>query len=248
MPRLLLALALSALASTTFAGGGYLGLGTSLNNSNDFDHEDDGLRVDWGAKIHPNLYLEWNYVDFGKSIYNDPTFVPGNEDDDDEDNDSATFTGTRFGDVRGTSGDSAAYVGLNDVQIEGIATGLKWQANIVESTQIFLRTSLLAWKGTTTELQIFGPRSPELNGDPLPDGADPSTADNLNPCGTLSYCRIEKEGKTYWAVNYWMGAGFSYQTLSWLQFRAEASTITVKAEGFPQATYESIGATMELHF
>lgn len=246
MPRLLLALALSALASTTFAGGGYLGLGTSLNNSNDFDHEDDGLRVDWGAKIHPNLYLEWNYVDFGKSIYNDPTFVPGNEDDDDEDNDLADFTGTRFGEVNRGQG---RYTGFSDVHVKGIATGLKWHGGMTESVRVFLRTSLLAWQGSSTEITIEGPRVPsDADGDPLPDGADPSTAENQNSCGNFSYCRIEKEGKTYWAVNYWMGAGFSYQPLSWLQFRAEASTITVKAEGFPQATYESIGATMELHF
>jgi len=245
MPRLLLALVLSALTSVATANG-YLGIGTSLNNSNDFDHEDDGIRVDWGAKVHPNLYLEWNYVDFGKSIYNDPTFVPGNEDDDDEDNDLANFTGTRFGTVNRGRG---IYSGFSDVHVKGIATGLKWHGGVTKDLRVFLRTSLLAWQGTSTEIDIYGADAPkDADGDPLPDGADPAEAVNENPCGNFSYCRLERTGKTYWAVNYWMGAGFNYQPLSWLELRAEASTITVKAEGFPQATYESIGATVELHF
>lgn len=245
MPRTLMALALNLLVSTAYASG-YIGFGTSLNNTNDFDHEDDGPRVDWGAKIHPNLYLEWNYVDFGESLYNDPTFVPGNTEDDDEDNDLPNFNETRFGTVNRGRG---SYSGISDVHVKGIATGLKWHGGLTDDIRVFLRTSMLAWQGTSNEVDIYGPDVPkDSEGEPLPDGADPSTANNQNPCGNFSYCRIEKTGKTYWAVNYWMGAGFNYAPLPWLQFRGEVSTITVKAQGFPQATYESIGMTMELHF
>ena len=245
MPRLLLAMTLSMFTATATAGG-YLGLGSSFNNSNDFDHENDGLRIDWGATTHPNLDLEWNYVDFGESLYNDPTFVAGITTDDDEDNDLADFTDTRFGTVSRSAG---RYIGFSKVHVEGIATGLKWHGGLTKKVRVFARTSLLAWKGETTDLEIYGPREAlDSDGDPLPDGADPATASNKNPCGNLNYCRIEREGKTYWAVNYWMGAGFSYQPLKWLVLRAESAITTLKATGFPQVTYESIGATMEVHF
>lgn len=96
---------------------------------------------------------------------------------------------------------------------------------------------------------LYGPQQAlDEDNEPLPDTSDPSQASNLNPCGNLTYCRTQSVGKTFWAVNYWMGAGFVYQAFPWLKLRSEFSSTTLKAANFPRATYESISATIEIHF
>lgn len=245
MLRFIASFCVLALALPAYGEGYYVGLGTSLNNTNDLDHENDGIRLDWGAKVHPNLDLEWNLVDLGESSYNDPTFVAGNTDDTDEDNDRHTFKNTGFGEVNSSAG---SYTGISKIHVKGLGVGLKWHGAYTSWLDIYARGSMLAWQGDTNSIEVYGEREAlDSNGDPLPDGSSETPA-NLNPCGHLNYCRIEETGKKYWAVNYWFGAGFVFSPLDWLKLRTEASSVILKAEGFPQVQYESIGATVEVHF
>jgi hypothetical protein len=244
--RTLPLLALCLFTCNISFAGGYLGVGYSMNNTNDYDHEQSTTRIDFGAEVHPNLDLEWNLLDLGLSRFNDPTFVPANTTDSDEDNDTPNFTNRRFGTVNRSEG---SYTGLSEVHPRGIGLGIKWHTDINTWLDFFVRGSMLAWGAETKNLEIYGPREAlDANGDPIPDTDTTTTPSNLNPCGTLTYCRIESEGKKFWAVNYWFGTGFLIRPMEHLVIRTEYSGTRLKARDYPYSQYEMLNTSLELHF
>ncbi|MCP5326419.1 MAG: hypothetical protein H7A09_08885 [Oceanospirillaceae bacterium] len=240
--RILPLLALCLFATNVTYAGGFIGAGYSMNNTNDYDHEQSTTRIDFGAKVHPNLDLEWNLVDLGVSAFNDPTFVPADTTDSDEDNDTPNFTNTRFGTVSRSEG---SYTGLSQVHPRGVGVGLKWHTDIDTWLDFFIRGSMLAWGAETKSLEIYGPREAlDANGDPTTE----DNAANLNPCGNLAYCRIEEEGKKLWAVNYWFGTGFLIRPMEHLVIRTEFSGTRLKARDYPYSQYEILTTSLEFHF
>ena len=233
------------LTMSTPSMAGYLGGGAAFNVSKTFDEQETGFRVDFGANINDSLDLEWNYVDFGGSYYNDPTPVAGITDDVDTDNDNDSFTNTGYGSVSVRDG-GAEYHGISEIKTQGLGAGFKFKLPANDWLTLYARASFLAWKADTQLINVYTERDPlDGNGNPI----DEANAVNQNPCNdSLAFCSEIVEGKTHWAVDFWYGYGFLMQPFSWMAIRTEYSITTLNAVNFPKSVIEGVTTSLEVHF
>ncbi|MGR6874269.1 hypothetical protein ACU6U9_18620 [Pseudomonas sp. HK3] len=225
---------------------GYFGVAQNFNSSATFNDQDDGFRVDSGSNVTPWLDLEWSYIDYGTSRFDDPNFVLG--DDDDED-DKDRFENIGYGEDS-VNEQTARFKGLSSIRTQGVSAGLKFKKSVNNWMQIYARASFLAWHSKNTNVTIFAPRPGfDSDGNELPDGST-DTPNNLNDCGTITYCRIEdsKSPKDKWAVDFWYGYGAIFKPYNWLAIRAEYSIVTLNAVEFPKGKLEGFSTGFEIHF
>lgn len=231
---------------SSFLHAGYFGASQSFNTTASFDQQDDGFRVDFGSNATDWLDLEWSYIDYGNSAYDDPNFVLGDPDDEDDED---RFENTGYGTQR-VNEQTASYSGISYLRAQGIGAGLKFKKQVNNWMQLYGRISFLAWQADSTNVTIFAPRPAyDSDGNALADPNDVTNANNLNDCGTLSYCRIESSEKEQtWAVDFWYGYGALFKPFSWLAIRTEYSIVTLNAVEFPKGTLEGFSAGLEIHF
>lgn len=242
--RLLLFIGLLFISLTGHAG--YFGAAQNFNSSATFDEQDDGFRIDFGSNVTPWLDLEWSYIDYGYSRFNDPDFVLGDVDDED---DKDRFENIGYGDDS-VNEQVARFEGLTNLRTQGVAAGLKFKKSVNKWVQIYARASFLAWHSESINVTIFAPRPGfDSDGNELPEGST-DTPTNLNTCGTVSYCRIEdtNNSKNTWAVDFWYGYGAIIKPYSWLALRAEYSIVTLNAVEFPKGKLEGFSTGLEIHF
>lgn len=238
------------MAATSHSEGGYIGFGQSINSSVNYDKQNNGLRIDLGATANDSLDLEWSFLDFGVSDYNDPAVIPADLTDADDSNDLDYYDNSGFGK---TSRSAGSYIGFSQTHTYGISAGLKFKKPVNEWLKVFARASFLAWQSNPTHLELYLPRDPvNAQGNPFIDDPadDTDSPANLNPCGTNTFCRIEddKLAKTFWAVDFWYGYGLIIQPLAWLAIKAEYSTTTLNAFDFPKSKIEGFTTSLEIHY
>jgi hypothetical protein len=220
---------------------GFIGGGTSFNNSKSFDQQEDGMRLDFGSHASKVFDLEFNLVDFGKSSYDDPTYIPP---DDAEPNDLGSFTNPGFGSVSSSDG-GIQYTGISSLETMGIGMGLKLKKSVNSWLKVYARASFLLWQSDSQNFEFYGVRDPENAAGDLTTEA---LAVNQNPCGTLSTCRIDTEESKTQAVDFWYGYGLIAMPFSWLAIRTEYSITTLNAVEFPKAVLEGVTVSLEAHF
>jgi opacity protein-like surface antigen len=228
------------------AHAGYFGAAHSFNSSATFDEQDDGFRVDFGSNATPWLDLEWSYIDYGESRYNDPSFTEGDIDDND---DNGSFENIGYGE-QSVNEKVARFDGLASVRTQGISAGLKFKKSVNDWMQVYARASFMAWQAESISMTIFAQRPAfDSDGNELPENST-ETPNNLNDCNTTTYCRIEDTDnpKSTWAVDFWYGYGAIFKPFSWLAIRTEYSILTLNAEAFPRGKLESFSTGLEIHF
>lgn len=229
------------IALTHQAQAGFFGGGVSSNTSKTFDHQQDGFRVNFGSHINSALDLEFNYVEFGSSSFDDPSHVPPDLDDVD---DIGTFENIGFGGISSSEG-GLKYTGIESLDTFGISAGLKLKKNVKSWLQVYARASFLAWESQVEQFELYSER------EPLDDDGDSTSADNATnqtPCGSLAECRWKIEDKKVQALDFWYGYGFIIKPASWIAIRTEYSTITLNAVDFPKSVLEGLSANLEIHF
>ena len=229
------------IALTHQAQAGFFGGGVSSNTSKTFDHQQDGFRVNFGSHINSALDLEFNYVEFGASSYDDPNFI---DPDPDDSEDRGSFENTGFGSVSGSQG-GLVYTGIETLDTFGVSAGLKLKKNVKSWLQVYARASFLAWESQVEQFELYSVR------EPLDDDGDSTTtnnATNQTPCGSLDECRWKIEDKKVQALDFWYGYGFIIKPASWIAIRTEYSTITLNAVDFPKSVLEGLSANLEIHF
>ncbi len=222
---------------------GYIGAGHSTNSSVTFDKQSDGLRIDWGTKASSNIDLEWSYIDFGDSTFNEPDYISSAESERDDGLD--TYENLGFGGLS-RSDDNITYSGINSLHAQGVSAGLKFKLNANNWLQLYARASLLIWQATSQTIELSEGREAVIvdedeSGNPI----TPITT-NLNACDNLTRC--VQEGTKFEAVDFWYGYGFIAKPLEWLAIRAEYSTVTLNAINFPKGKLEGVNASLEIHF
>lgn len=155
---------------------GYFGAAHNINTSASFDQQDDGFRVDFGSNVTPWLDLEWSYIDYGYSRYDDPTFKEGDPDDID---DNGSFENTGYGE-QSVNEQVARFEGLANIRTQGLSAGLKFKKSVNDWMQVYARVSFMAWQAESISMTIFAPRPAfDADGNELPaDSTD--TPNNLN--------------------------------------------------------------------
>lgn len=156
------------IALTHQAQAGFFGGGVSSNTSKTFDHQQDGFRVNFGSHINSALDLEFNYVEFGNSSFDDPSHVPPDLDDVD---DIGTFENIGFGGISSSEG-GLKYTGIESLDTFGISAGLKLKKNVKSWLQVYARASFLAWESQVEQFELYSER------EPLDDDGDSTSAAN----------------------------------------------------------------------
>lgn len=250
MHRITTLFLLLLISAHSYSEGGYIGFGQSINSSVNYDTQNNGLRIDLGAIANEALDLEWSFIDFGVSDYNDPAIIPADLTDTDTSNDLDYYDNSGFGKSSRSAG---SYIGISETQTYGISAGLKFKKPVNNWLKLFAKASFLAWQSNPTRLELYLPRAPlNAQGDPFVDDPndDTDTPANLNPCGSNDFCRIEddKNAKTFWAVDFWYGYGVIIQPLTWLALKAEYSVTTLNAFDFPKSKIEGFTTSLEIHY
>ena len=241
-----LLLFISLIITSFAANAGYFGAAQTFNSSATFDEQDNGFRIDFGSDTTPWLDLEWSYIDYGYSRFDDPDFVLGDPDDD---GDEDRFENIGFGDDS-VNEQVARFEGLTNLRAQGISAGLKFKKDINNWMKVYARVSFLAWHSESINVTIFAPRPGfDSDGNELPEGST-ETPNNLNDCGTISYCRIEDTDDVTetFGVDFWYGYGAIFKPYSWLAIRTEYSIVTLKAVDFPKGKLEGFSAGLEIHY
>lgn len=232
---------ISMLFTTSYAFAGFIGGGSSTNSSKSFDHQENGFQVNFGSHINQAVDLEFNYVEFGASSFDDPSFV---EPDTLDANDFGTFENIGFGGVsRGDGG--IKYSGFNKIETFGVGAGLKLKKSVKSWLEVYAKVSFLAWESQASRFELYSARAPQ-NDDG--DTVSEQNATNQTPCGSLASCRQELESTKFQAVDFWYGYGFIVKPTSWIALRTEYSIITLNATEFPKSVLEGLTASLEIHF
>lgn len=242
-------LALVFISGTLFSfhvHAGYFGAAHNINTSASFDQQDDGFRVDFGSNVTPWLDLEWSYIDYGYSRYDDPTFKEGDPDDID---DNGSFENTGYGE-QSVNEQVARFEGLANIRTQGLSAGLKFKKSVNDWMQVYARVSFMAWQAESISMTIFAPR-PAFDSDG--NETDLDNAANIPdecPNQDLNGCRVvdTDNPKSTWAVDFWYGYGAIFKPLSWLAVRTEYSILTLNAEAFPRGKLEAFSTGLEIHF
>jgi opacity protein-like surface antigen len=243
-------MSLLGLVTATASHAGFIGGGHLFTDTETFDMQEEGARVDFGTNINSGLDLEWGYVEFGKSTFNRPDYKEGNTVDFDSNNDDESFKNIGFGRITSSSSEGGkTYRGINSILTNGLSAGFKLNLRANDWLTLYGRASFLAWKAETTLIEMYAERNP------LNDSGDtvaPEDATNLNPCGTLGgegqRCEIVSDGKDHWAVDFWYGYGVLLQPYSWMAIRTEYSIVTLNAVDFPKSVLEGFSTSLEVHF
>lgn len=243
-------ISLLGLVSATASHAGFIGGGHVFTDTETFDMQEEGARVDFGTNINSGLDLEWGYVEFGESTFNRPDYKAGNTTDTNLDNNDETFENLGFGRVSSSSSEGGqTYTGIDTLTTTGLSAGFKLKLQANNWLTLYGRASFLAWQAETKLVKMYAERRPlDDIGDPVPE----DQATNLNPCGNLGgegqRCEIVSKGKSHWAVDFWYGYGVLIQPYSWMAIRTEYSIVTLNAVDFPKSVLEGFSTSLEVHF
>ncbi len=231
LPAALLALILSNSALAT--EGGFIGAYTGISSSLDADKTSSTFKILTGAHITSRLSLEFGYVNFGSTNYNDPTATnTGNN------SSNISFKNASYGTIiYGQLGEattvatgpdtydnkgSSSFTGMSEFEPEGALINLRYRFPIIDSVDFFVKTGLFAWWADYTTIKI--------------------TASQNDPI-----VRAEEKSSQTSAVNAISGGGFIYRPIPQLSLRAELESTAIGSAEMPRTRLQniSIGANWE---
>ncbi|MFT7261365.1 MAG: hypothetical protein ACI9MS_003239 [Glaciecola sp.] len=231
LPTALLALTLSTSVFAT--EGGFLGVYTGVSSSLDADKTSSTFKILVGAHVTSRISLEFGYVNFGATRYDDPTAI--NTDDSDliisfEDADHGSISAGQLGVATVVAGGrdtydnkgASSFSGVNEFTPEGALVNLRYRFPILDNLNFFVKTGFFAWAADYKTTKI--------------------TADKD---GVIT--QINEEDSQTSAVNAISGGGFIYSPIPELSFRAELETTAISSGVMPRTRLQniSIGANWE---
>lgn len=231
IPAALFALTLSshALASE----GGFIGLHTGISSSLDADKTSSSFKILTGAHITSRITLEFAYVNFGATSYNDPEAINV-----DYNKSNISFRGADHGTVSpGQIGDATPdangkneyrdkspsnFTGISEFTPEGALINLRYRFPIMDNFDFFVKTGFFAWAAHYKTVKI--------------------TADKDGGITKID----EDEGQAS-AVNAISGGGFIYTPIPQLSLRAELESTAISSGDMPRTRVQNItfGANWE---
>ena len=231
LPTVLFALTLSASSFAT--EGGFLGIHTGVSSSLDADKTSSSFKILTGAHITSRISLEFGYVNFGKTSYNDPTAT-----NTDGCNCVISFKDAAHGSVsNGQLGEatpdangkneylnkgSSSFTGMSEFTPEGALINFRYRFPISDNFDFFLKTGFFAWVADYQTIKI--------------------TAEQGGAITRID----EKESQTS-AVNAISGGGFIYSPMPQISLRAELESTAISSGDMPRTRLQNIsfGASWE---
>jgi hypothetical protein len=232
-----LALCALVLSINSFAGdGGFIGASVGTSSTLDADKTSTTFKLLTGAHITSRISLEFGYVNFGSTSYNDPEAINTSNN-----NKNISFKDASHGSISfGQLGDptvianttntynsksSSSFTGISEFTPHGGLINLRYRFPIIDSLDFFVKTGFFAWVADYEMIKITAKQSTE--------------ADNLV---TETVKRGQASG-----VNAVSGGGFIYRPTPQLSLRAELESTAISSAEMPRTRLQNIsfGANWE---
>lgn len=222
------------LSATTLANeDGFIGAYAGVTSSLDADKTSTSFKILTGAHVTSRISLEFGYVNFGNTRFNDPKAINV-----DNSKKSISFSDAAHGDLSlGQIGDptpdangkntypnkdSSSFTGMSEFAPEGALINLRYRLPLLDGFDFFLKTGFFAWAADYKTIKI-----------------------TANKDGDITRI-VEKESQAS-AVNTISGGGFIYSPIPQLSFRAELETTAISSTEMPRTRLQNIsfGANWE---
>jgi len=231
LPAALLALSLSA--NSLASEGGFIGAYIGNSSSLDTEKSSESFKILTGAHITSRISLEFGYVNFGDTRYDDPSAI-----NTDTSRSNISFKDAGHGSISfGQLGDAtvvtdgkdtydnkgpSTFNGISKFSPEGGLINLRYRFPILDSVDFFVKTGFFAWVADYETIKIIANK----------DGSTVRTT--------------EKKTQTS-GVNAISGGGFIYRPIPQLSFRAELESTAISSGDMPRTRFQniSIGANWE---
>lgn len=225
-------LSIPSLANGNGFVGGYVGSSSTL----DADKTSTTFKILTGAHITSRITLEFGYVNFGATSFNDPTAINTSNNSKNisfKDASHGKISTGQLGDATPvTSGpdtydkkSSSSFTGIKKFTPHGGLVNFRYRFPIVDSVDFFIKTGLFAWVANYETIKITA----KLN----------ATTKDLTP-------ETVERNETF-GVNAISGGGFIYRPIPQLSLRAELESTAISSAKMPRTRLQNIsfGANWE---
>jgi hypothetical protein len=234
----LLALTLSTSVFASEApDSGFIGAYAGIASSLDADTTSSTFKILTGADVTSRLTLEFGYVNYGTTAYDDPTAINlGNN------NAHINFTDAAHGSVSiGQLGDATVvdpgadtydnkgdseFTGMSEFTPEGGLINLRYRFPMGDQFDFFVKTGFFAWAADYKTIKITA--------------AQNATSASLLPT-------TEKVSQTS-GVNAISGAGFIYRPITQFSLRAELESTAISSGVMPRTRLQNIALGLNWEF
>ncbi len=230
-------IALSMSASLFASEGGFIGVYGGGASSQEADSTSSTFKILTGAHITSRLTLEFGYVNFGATSYDDPEAINlGNN------NQNISFNNAEHGSIAfGQLGEativdpgkdtydakgSAEFTGMSEFTPEGALINFRYRFPMLDSLDFFLKTGFFAWVADYKTIKITAVQN--------------ATAADLIPT-------TEKTSQTS-GVNAISGAGFIYKPMPQLSLRAELESTAISSFEMPRTRLQNLSFGINWEF
>ncbi len=240
--RLFSAPILSALLSATLTSnalaledafiGGYVGAVSSL----DADSTGSSFKILTGAHVTSNITLEFGYVNFGSTKYDDPSAINQGTNRANisfRDADHGSVLLGQLGDPTAVPGAASTYNNKGDAEFNGISEftpeggliNLRYRFEINDQFDFFVKSGFFAWAADYQYIKII---------------AAQGNASNVT--------RTEEKSSQASGVNTISGAGFIYRPIPQLSIRTELESTAISSAEMPRTRLQNISLGLNWEF
>jgi OmpA-like transmembrane domain len=230
-------IALTMSCSVVASEGGFIGVYGGGSSSLDADSTGSTFKILTGAHITSRLTLEFGYVNFGATSYDDPSAINL-----DNNNQNISFNNAEHGSITfGQLGDativdggkntydakgSAEFNGISEFTPEGALINFRYRFPMLDTLDFFVKTGFFAWVADYKTIKITAEQN--------------ATAADLTPS-------IEKSSQTS-GVNAISGAGFIYRPIPQLSLRTELESTAISSAEMPRTRLQNIAFGINWEF
>lgn len=234
----LLALTLSTSAIASEApDSGFIGAYAGVASSLDADNTSNTFKILTGADVTSRLTLEFGYVNYGTTSYDDPTAINlgNNKAHINFDNaDHGSISIGQLGDATVVEGEANTYdskgesefTGMSEFTPEGGLINLRYRFPMGDQFDFFLKTGFFAWVADYKSIKITAVQN--------------ATAQQLLP-------ETEKVSQTS-GVNTISGAGFIYRPIPQFSIRTELESTAISSAEMPRTRLQNISLGLNWEF
>lgn len=216
-----------ALSSNSYAlEDGFIGLYAGSTSSFDADSTSTSFKILTGAHVTSRITLEFGYLNFGKTSYDDPSAI-------NTDNSKAniSFTDAAHGSVSpGQLGDptvvdggkdtydnkgNGEFNGISEFNPEGALINLRYRFPLTDEFDFFVKTGFFAWAADYQNIKIIA----EQGGNTT---------------------RTETKSSQTSGANTISGAGFIYRPIPQLSIRTELESTAISSAEMPRTRLQNI--------
>lgn len=220
----LLALALSS--NVNALEDGFMGLYAGSTSSLDADSTSGSFKILTGAHVTSRITLEFGYVNFGETSYDDPTAInTGNNKASISfrDSDHGSVSEGQLGDATVVDGGkdtydnkgNAVFNGISEFNPEGALINLRYRFPMTDEFDFFVKTGFFAWAADYQNIRIVAEQG-----------------------GTIT--RTETKSSQTSGANTISGAGFIYRPIPQLSIRTELETTAISSAEMPRTRLQNI--------